>query len=160
MVYIQLDNMSLFYEIVGLTIAVADLVLTIIWIVKFPKYVKKLALNYPNDNSSDKKQIEKKFINQVAKLLIISFPSCVLCSILTFLDLNNNAYNDPYLVPVIVLICCLFGYFLIILYIYIIRKKYKLDYQRIAPVIILSAYLFSVGMALGTYMLMRLISLI
>lgn len=165
--------MLIFLQIIGVLMAMPDIIITVVWCIRFPQRIKALS-DTPISNFENEELYEvyrsKQFYKQLTKLLLINLPAHIISivSFILYIVISKNYATYP--IPILV---GAFGMFCIAIPINILidksGKKYNIQvfnsfYKKLFPIgcdskllgiiCLLAGYFVAETIACAVYMLL------
>lgn len=132
--------MKLFYMITAVIVAITDIVLTVIWLIKFPRKIKALSGNGSDTDENFEINRSKMYFKEIEKLFYFNFPAFLISLTVFILRIVTCDGVQFYATPLLIAICGIVCIFIPLnIFIYTVGKKngikvlFKLD-NKLYPV--------------------------
>lgn len=100
--------MIILCTVLGIVVVIPDFILSLLWIIKFPAYVKKLSCSV-TDISDNTEVCEiskgKRFFQHITKLFLINLCACIVSIVAFIVNILFRGGIPFYPAPLVILLC-------------------------------------------------------
>lgn len=141
--------------ITAVIVAVTDIILTVLWLIKFPRKIKALSGSGSETDENFEIKRSKMYFKEITKLSYFNFPAFLISLTVFILRIVTCDGMQFYPAPLLILLCGMVCIFIPLnIFIYTVGKKngikvlFKLD-NKLYPIGIVSNFITSFSIFIG-----------